>query len=458
FDVISDSFPKILFQGGYTIKVEGRRILNGNFLDKAEYTTEDKIELLFDGYLPPDEDASCIEQINNINTEKISNPPPFPSRVVYTGYKRDGGTDKIKHLLIKPALTSQIDNDYSYKIVLFIGEKDTLPNEDVVKGIFSSDSEIEKTNSYENKWKNSSNYYHSSWIKNSCNTPLTLSTQLIDSARVYKKYHFFVKLRYNNGTANVITGSMRHSVLMIDDNFKSFVYPCEIFSDTVKSVEYHENIVFTSDVFIPNGYTMTFGAQSSLDTSKSKKLVAGVSLDNNIKIVVEGSLIIKNNLNGSGFKRIFFGPSGVEDSNNITIPITEEQKTNAVSIVNANGMWSGIYVLDTGFLDIDGANITGAYDGIVLYNNINKSKIKNCTIKYNEVGLHLYNSELTLTEEVVKDGEVIKKDFETINIEGNILYGIKEDANSKINIQNFSNIKFYWNGYNYYKDGEGVVK
>lgn len=438
-DMSSVSFPKI-FNNHFTIKAEGIRLVEKNKLKESDYKENTDIETLFDGFLSPDEEACCIKQTGE-SCIKTCNPPPFPSRVVYRAYNRVECKDDIK-LAIKPALTSQIDNGYYYKIITVIDN--VKPSDTIIDNIFNGTSSYQFSKVNNSQWYVSSDgkILYSDFISNSSDTPIIIGTS--DSPQIKfngETLSFYVKLKYSDGGNDKLTFEKRYSFLKIDNNFISYKDPTTLFDGT-NDVLIGEKVFFTKDVFIPRGKTLKFGVNSSMITELKggvKKYVAGVLLDNNIKIVNEGTLIISNKATVDGVEyisqKVFFGPSGLEDSLNMMIGDIK-------NIINANGMWGGIYVLEDGVLDIDGADITAAYDGIVLYNNINKSTIKNCTIKYNEVGLHLYNSKLS--------------NIINLNIEGNILYGLKEDVMSVIN--NVTNIYFFQNGYNYYKDGEGVIK
>ncbi|HOV14891.1 MAG TPA: hypothetical protein PK771_11445, partial [Spirochaetota bacterium] len=308
----SVSFPKIS-NNHLTIKAEGIRLVGKNKLKESDYdANKGNIGDLFDGSLSLDEEACCIRQTGGSDI-KTCNPPPFPSRVVYQFYDRIDENNF--NLFIKPALTSQIGSDYYFQIIAVVSNIVPIYDTDV-KNIFEGTSPLQFSKVNNSQWYSSPDgkFLKTDFIQNSLETPISIGSKESILIRYSDDpgvtFHFYVKLRYKNGNNDKLTDEYRYSSIKIDKNFVCFVDPDFLFKDGETEKILHERVFFTKDVYIPNNYTLKFGVFSSLDTDKNKviKYVKGVRLDNNIKIVVDGKLIINNKLDNTEYTRIFFGP------------------------------------------------------------------------------------------------------------------------------------------------------
>ena len=428
-----NAFPVNVFAKQFKVNAEAIKFFTHNYYESNLILTDedidskilsgmgsDKIKSIFaNRKLQEPVDEKGISTGQSAPDEKSPKSPPFPSRVVYTDIRRDVLDDDTINFHIKPKFTNEItpDSSYSYRIVALkdtylsgLNENDIL---DILHDV-NGTSVMPESNAW--TYDVVKGCYISDWISNSSSEPLTLGKDDYDTSNKFKfiegttsnsdaKIHFYTLLRFEDtdGTFKY-TSSYRHSAICIDDSLSVIHDPADLFDDG-DDVYIHEKVIFTKDVFIPEGKSITFGYGSYVNTTKCIKVLSTVALNNNIKIISKGRLVITNK-DGSKTspKKVYFGPTGISDSMSMN---------SASDFLLLNGMWGGIYMLDNGLLTIDGAIITGAYDGVILYNNAGNANIKDCEIKYNEIGLHLFNSY------PVVDG--------TLLIESNLLYGVKED-------------------------------
>ncbi|MCG8572617.1 MAG: hypothetical protein MJB14_21000, partial [Spirochaetes bacterium] len=419
-----------------------------------------------DGISDGDENGISIHNQSAENQSFQS--APFPSRVVYHTIQRRVNEGDRVDLMLKPRLAGQLPGVDAYRIVAaketeliqylqsqgqaFVsGEGDLTGNQALetflLNQFFNPAGSLAQAPA-DNQWLYENGIYVSDWIKNSA-VPVALGGNDYDPACIFtfaedseyhaeNKIHFFTAVSFTNETSK-LAPVLRHSAINLDTSLSVIVNPDDLF-DTENHAEIHEKIILTRDLYVPAGKTLTFGYGASLNTDKTTKKLAGVLLDNNVHIVVDGTLNITNLDAGSqgNPKKIYLGPTGLADSST--------NDSSGLAIIHQNGMWGGIYILQSGRLNMDGGIISGAYDGIILHNNGNQSSLKNSIIKYNETGLHLYHSYPAL--------------IEMLFIEGNLLYGVKEDNMSNPDWvypeSELDNVKN--NAYNYYDDQDQIIR
>jgi hypothetical protein len=305
--------------------------------------------------------------------EKSPKSPPFPSRVVYTDIRRDIADDAI-NFHIKPKFTNEIspDSSYTYKIIAIKDNNLSGVNENDILDILHAGGNIGTPSTNIWTYNETIGCYISDWISTSSSEPLYLGKESYNSSNIFKfvegttsgkdaKIHFYTLLRFmDTDGVYKYTSSFRHSAIKIDDSLSVIHDPADLFKDG-PDVFIHEKVIFTKDVFIPEGKSITFGYGSFVNTTKTIKVLSNVALNNNIKIISKGRLVITNK-DGSKTspKKVYLGPTGISDSMTMN---------SASEYLKLNGMWGGIYMLDNGLLTIDGGIINGAYDGIILYNN-----------------------------------------------------------------------------------------
>jgi hypothetical protein len=369
--------------------------------------------------------------------------PSFPARPVvsYCDYDHDhvGGA---VNLFIRPAVEMREVSAYQ----LVVMKQPFFSDETTVAGYFD-DSGINTpvsipvlTGSDNGLWTDMGSYYLSDWIVNGMEA-VRLGVPEGATFGLGDKVHFFLRCAsIVTGGDSMISSTMRHSSLDMDPmTFYVLLGPEDFLGDAIyksdsdgddDQLTVHLNTRFTGDIRIPLGKTLRFAENSGFPQDWAFNL----AIDNGMHFIIGGAMEIDK---GGQADYITFGPTG--------LTTYDEYKT--------NGMWGGIYILETGILQASGARIMGSLDGIVLYNNDTNSSLEDVEIKYCEIGLHLYNSYPAIVGN-------------NIAIQGNLLYGVKED---KMTAPGYAAWKAgagraalldgsVQNGYDYYDYKDGIVR
>ena len=417
FDSLGNTtiFPIDIFGQSISVSITSAKIVGNNFLNGI-YTSNEEIELLCKAYdnfpkLFNSFDNSVIafnkQEMETIKTLYI---PAFPSRVVYTNIKSSGIEDPPVEVYMKPYFTDQLgENVKAYQII--VSNKELTDIDDTV---FTYDSTKETILfPKDNIWSwNTAGYYVSSWIDNSKDASIVIGksayssnngigTQFkYSSSSIDQSMHFYVKLLYAD---NSVSTAYRQTTLLFNKDFRVRKTAKEI----LNAGEVNEYIVLESDLYIPKDKTITFSANSGAETNLRN--LPSLMANTSVRIIVDGTLIITNiysDTKTASSRRVPLGPSGINDTD------------------NNDTLWGGIIIRKGGKLIINGAEIKGAINGILLLNNSGGTatnptiSLENLDLKYNDIGLHLYNSGI---------GKV-----DNLTIEGNTLYGVKEEKPSKL--------------------------
>jgi hypothetical protein len=445
--IFPDIFGKNIYFSANGIKVNNHNYFAGEKITADQDVNgalKDNISLKFlqDMFLKNYDMINVESESFRINPNYISNnaafkTPSFPSRIIVSYSDYDPDNDRM-NLYFKPAIRqSQIE---SYQVVVvnnnsYTNENDAINNFNT-SGINSPVNPPDINLSNNNLWTFVDNkYYVSKWIKDNGKS-IRLGLPEGADFSLNDKVHFFVKISFISNTSQLsVSDAVRHTSLdMNSDTFYVLLKPEDFLGDTIyksdcdnnnNQLTIHLNTRFTGDIRIPFGKSIKFGKNSGFPQKKLPNFV----IDNNAHFIIAGSMLIDSKNQG---KKITFGPSGINTYNEI----------------KQNGMWGGIYILDTGELRVNGVSFIGALDGIVLQNNGIKSRLENLEINNCEIGLHLFNSYPYIN---------------TISIYNNLLYGVKEDAMADKSRYNWLfpqvDIKnIIQNGYNYYDYNNGIKK
>lgn len=301
----------------------------------------------------------------------------YPMRAIATNVSRDMDT-MILDFVFKPV--DFIPKDDMYKIV--------IPYDD---SKFNPDSLNLKKNDSVLSWSFTNGYYESPWVKSGYNIKLLKENyingyELLSSIDVEKEiaiYIYYISDDFDNKV------NYRKNIIDIGKKMIITLNPEDIFKFEDQII-INEPVRFTKDVYIPSDCSLRFGKGAKLITDN-------ITLDNNMHIVVDGKLeVISENPKE---KYIKLGASGIDE------------KTDKISLIPH---WGGIIVLPDGSVTLNGADISGALDGLILYENSNQCIIKDSKFHNNEIGIHIYNSNHSFDDTVI--------------FQNNYLYDIKSDS------------------------------
>jgi len=358
--------------------------------------------------------------------------PSFPSRIVDNYATKDN--DDVVSFILSPAVSKH--NGEIYQIIAmrdedFISSNLTKDSKGVTLTGFAAEKQISRVltdttkkyfgNSRSDeiinpvsvkdgvsfkwwKYEDSNMCYISNWISDNGNPIKIDSTNYSEGHKFINngKVHFFTICAVKDSSGSYVKSTVvRHTAVMMDPNeYFNIINPGDIYTEKLcknKIIDFTYKVRLTGDLKIKSGYTVNFKKDSGVETTRIPSVVIS---DNDVHIIVEGIL------NAQGYTQdIFFGPSKI---------VPGDTANSSLATYKDNGIWGGIYILKGGELNMDKAIISGAYDGLVLYNNDGtKINLTNTVIKYNEIGMHLYDSYPAV--------------FSNVVVMRNYLYGVKED-------------------------------
>ncbi len=442
------AFPDI-FGREVVLRAYRIKIFTGNYWNSYKmFDAEDIADMLIDTSLNLSDVSEMfredfnnrflITRTNGQLPELITRVPNYPSRVVVKLAEKINAESSIVELYLGTAIRQESVNCYQILVMdrlVFDGQYGH--NLSQVESLFDSSitnvTNIVNGTTNNGLWTQNSGVYKSVWLENDGNSVRLGSREgsIIEFKEQENMIYIFVKYGVIEDNQLLMTDTIRKTSINLDNNFYNLMDVDQMFKNGQSVYNLFTNYRFTGDVFVPSNCAINFYNGSGFVQDTNPDDVPKYAIDNNIRFFVEGSLLVDS---GGADRPIEFGPSGLTGIDWASL-----------GQIETKGMWGGIYI-NGGTVNINGARISNALDGLAIKNSsnavINDLEIRNC-----EIGLHLYNSYPVITGE--------------FHIFNNTLYGVKEDmmvgANGwEINQQLMNGISN--NGINYYDYERGIIK